>query len=753
MLAGPVRVVAAGVPSLSAVAYSYNALSQPPRVFAVAPLVGPAAGGTPVLVLGESFTDSAAVAFVERDASGALTGNRFDCVWRGKPGMACNDTAIRCLSPPLTSAGRMFDVFVTASGASSVFSTSNPSLPSRWTYEPPVVGTISPVRLPPQPAPGANLTITGRSFGALRGAATAGPRTLQCPVWTDGTIVCEQPAGVSAEANVTVVAASGVASGQAGSVPKLMFLPPVVAAVEPAAMVVSTEGGNDLQVYGENFGHPLPVSVWLVRRWRDVDALRWSSSGPVASPDAVECPVMSERVTTTSLVCAVPPGIGTGWSLVVVNYDDVAVQRLNATEAGAVSLLRWRASLTALNFSLAYAPPVLVSVLLVASAGRGGAPAVGGFSLRLVGTNFGAPAPLVTVGSLPCVVQPGTHSHDSLTCAAPSRQVDGDSLVRVVVDGQPSGAVPFAYDPPVVTAVAPTEMLALAPAGRPRLTLYGMNFGERYRADVSTVHAVRVGPLHCGTVFWAGDGELSCEPEGEVAVGPADVVMTLAGNSSAPFPVMFGCPVGWFARPGDRCARCPTGALCAGGVTDPVSLPGHFPLSPAVFVQCAPRTACLGGISGADLALRSSADTTGCSRLYRGDRCAECAVGAYRLKGKCAGCPNTAWLLFLGFSLAVIAAVAAAVYLAGKRINMAGLSIGVVRVNWSDRVACAARSLPAPPLPCACVHTGRCLQGQSVVHQLRAEALRLLPPPLSPCRTLFKRWPCLRASTSTGLLQ
>jgi hypothetical protein len=352
---------------------------------------------------------------------------------------------------------------------------------------------------------------------------------------------------------------------------------------------------------------------------------------------------------------------------VVVNRDDEALPEL-----------AWRASLAAPNFSLAYAPPVLSAVAV--AVGGGGAPAPGGFSLRLTGANFGAEAPFVTVGSLLCSVAPGNHTHDSLVCTAPVRQVDGDSLVKVTVGGQPSEAVLFSYDPPVVTRVVPGEMLAVAPAsGRPRLTLHGVNFGVRYRTDVPTVHTVRVGPLVCGGVNWVGDAELSCVPEGEVPTGPVNVTMTLAGDVSVPVSITAGCPVNWFARVGARCAPCPSGALCRGGVSDPVSLPGHFPLSMTEFVECVPRAACAGGMSGADLASRSSSDRAGCSRLYRGDRCAECTVGAYRLRGKCASCPNTAWLLFFGFAVVITAAVAAAVYLAGKRINMAGLSIGVVR--------------------------------------------------------------------------
>ncbi len=82
--------------------------------------------------------------------------------------------------------------------------------------------------------------------------------------------------------------------------------------------------------------------------------------------------------------------------------------------------------------------------------------------------------------------------------------------------------------------------------------------------------------------------------------------------------------------------------------------------------------------------------------LYRGERCAACAVGAYRLRGRCAKCPDTAWLLFLGFALAIVAAVAAAVYLSGKRINMAGLSIGVVSARVWRGGSCACRRCTLP---------------------------------------------------------
>jgi hypothetical protein len=642
----------------------------------VVPLVGPIAGGTRVTITGESFGDSAVVAFVERNASGALTGNRSECVWRGVPGMVCNQTVIMCLSPPLVTAGWLFDVTVTVSVSFTVFSNSNPLLPSAWVYEAPVVTAVAPFELPPQPSPGATVTIYGRNFGALRGTVIAGVRVLECPLWTDVTIVCAQPPGVVAEVNVTVTAASGMVSTQAV---KLTHYPPEVVAVEPVVALSGTAGGERLDVRGSDFAILLPISVWLVRA-RGADALpaSWSNVGPVPSRDSLECPLVPGTVTSTWLACSVPPGFGMGWGLVVVNHDSSDGVTMNPNAAQAPTTLSWRVSNVAPRFSLAYAPPALTSVRIELDVG--GAPAVGGFSLLLTGSNFGALAPLVTVGLLPCAVLPFSNSHDALACTAPPRQLGGDSLVTVIVDGQPSGVLPVMYDPPRLMGVTPDNVLALAPDGRAQITLRGVNFGSRYRTGLPTPHEIAVGPLPCVSVVWVDDTELSCTPEGEVAVGPMPVTVTVADDTSSPVMVMARCPVNTYGMPGERCAPCPAGAQCVGGLSLPVSLPGHFPLSRAVFVPCVPRAACTGGVPGADAASRSSQNNTGCSRLYRGDRCAECAPGAYRLKARCASCPDNAWLLFFAFSLVITGAVAAAVYLSGKRINLAGLSIGVVSV-------------------------------------------------------------------------
>jgi hypothetical protein len=188
-------------------------------------------------------------------------------------------------------------------------------------------------------------------------------------------------------------------------------------------------------------------------------------------------------------------------------------------------------------------------------------------------------------------------------------------------------------------------------------------------------------------VVWVSDVEVSCElgPNVEFVVGIHSMILVVAGQASAPVSVTATCPAETYGRPGGQCLPCPRGAQCGGRGADPVALSGWFPLGLAQFVPCTPPEACDGGISATAVAESNSTRSTsigsqlGCSRNYAGNRCSKCALGAYRLRSKCATCPNTAWLLFLLFAIAVLVAVTGAVYLSKKRVNMAGLSVGVVR--------------------------------------------------------------------------
>lgn len=93
--AGFVNITTAGVPARSATLYNYQQLIQPPVVIRVAPLTGPVAGGTTVVIDGLLFGEDADVVFVERNALGTLTGGRSPCEWRHDPNLTCSDSRIR----------------------------------------------------------------------------------------------------------------------------------------------------------------------------------------------------------------------------------------------------------------------------------------------------------------------------------------------------------------------------------------------------------------------------------------------------------------------------------------------------------------------------------------------------------------------------------------------------------------------------------------------------------------------------------
>jgi hypothetical protein len=309
------------------------------------------------------------------------------------------------------------------------------------------------------------------------------------------------------------------------------------------------------------------------------------------------------------------------------------------------------------------------------------AAAVGGFVVTINGSDFSrVPAAVVVmVGGLPCVVVAPTLDHDALQCVAPPLQVDRGSEVVVTVDGQSSAAWAFTYDPPVVSSVTPLVLNAVPSASRPRLTVRGVNFGTRYRDGLTPNHTVMIGDVACGSLVWVSDSEVSCGVEGDLVTGVFPVSVAVAGVSApVDVEVTFTCPRGTYGQAGERCAGCPAGAVCPGGTQEPLSLPGFYPVARTSFVACAPVAACTGGAYAAAV-LGTVNNTLGCHRHYTGQRCGNCAPGAYRLRGECKGCPNTAWLLFAALPLAVLGGVLVAVYLSKKRINLSGLSLGVVR--------------------------------------------------------------------------
>ncbi len=622
------------------------------------------------------------------------------------PGPTPPPPCIRCRSPACTTAGVTYDVSVQVSGVAATYAR------GVWRYEAPRLTTVAPAILAPLQTTPLPLNLSGANFGVVRGVVRLGPHSLACPLWSDSLLTCLPPSGVLADAPLVVVAASGATSAtlllhyrapavEGGSLLEHSSPDSGVGSAGPGPatpagtqdVVSGTRGGGRLSLVGTDFGAdggggPSPgatpfVTVWLARGGA-LPGPPWTNTAVPGVPEGVlQCPLVPGAVGPASLTCVVPPGFGTGWRVVVVNHDP---------GVGGVGVA-WRASLPS-GFALSYRPPVVAGVRVV---GQGGAPALGGFQVVVSGTDFSAQGPQVTIGSLPCTPAPGsdTSAHEAVTCVAPPWQIDVPSVVGVTVDGQASAPWPFVYDPPRVLAVTPGTIDAVGANLQPPLALTGSNFGVRYRAGLPTNHTLLLGGLPCGAVAWVSNALLTCVPNHDFAPGVYNVTVVVAGAVSAPLPVPVTCPPGTYGRSGvdARCAACPAGAQCRGRDQEPSSLWGWYPLARAHFVPCSPSQACAGGVDAAALAAGASSGggtggvggggALGCARYYSGVRCAECTLGAYRRGGQCRACPDTAWLLLVSFCAAVVGAVAAAVYLNGKRINMAGLSVGVVRAaRW-----------------------------------------------------------------------
>jgi hypothetical protein len=352
----------------------------------------------------------------------------------------------------------------------------------------------------------------------------------------------------------------------------------------------------------------------------------------------------------------------------------------------------WQSSSTSVSALLSYDPPVIQELLT--PDGSNQRPMEGQFIVTLLGSNFGAFTPVITVGGRPCpVVSSAERSHESVQCVAPRRDMTKDTtVVRLVQVDSASNDLELLYDAPVVTGTSPPSFSAL-PAIGDRVSIGGLNFGTPpLDRSNEPLHVVTIGYSNCSSVEWVSDSLLSCMPRGVFAAGEYAVSVTFlqvrvrnpsltASGSRSTGRIVALCPPGFFGRAGEQCMPCPKSAVCTGGGMDPVSLPGFYPISRTDFTMCQPMEACLGNVS------RSAIDSTHtsvarvsswCTSNYVGERCAECAFGSYRVKAECRKCPNTAWLLFFAFAVTITASVAAAVYLSKRNIQFAGLSIGVV---------------------------------------------------------------------------
>lgn len=663
---GSVIVTVDGLASDSS-PFSVMSILLPPVVSSLSPGTGPTRGGTLVTLVGSRFgtVNSTTVALIRGTSNGDVIAGEppLPCTFSG--GGFVNTTLMACLTPP--GVGSYYFVQVTVNKVPG-------TLFRQWRYDPPSISAVTPTVL----SSGGRdvLTISGVNFGGSRVASSAvwaGPYGCSVLSWSDSVIMCESVAGVGKNLSVVVTVVDQTSPVTSKAV--VEYVPPSVTSVTP--LTIHTPGGDTICVSGSSLDG-VSLQVWLTRT--PPERLSVASSVVSQDPSARVCTSPSVS-SSTSVCCVSPEGAGSLWYVTVVRQDD----RVPGTPVRMVSRE---------NVTVSYVPPVVTSFATYSPRNMDEVTkqfrvTVGGFLLVVKGTDFSS-SPVVTVGGLSCVQSGSVYvgaSHTEVACVVPYAVVDKPTTVRVHAGDLHSdpGLCPdscfLEFAPPSINLIQPNVISAVEAATNTStptqraFTINGRNFGvvpplsELADSDsaVSMTHQAWVGGYPC-VVDWMSDTTLNCRLSMALPVNTYDVVVRVRNLSSevnVASHVQTLCPQDYYGLTNQTCKRCPTGAKCAGGFQLPQALPGYYPESLELFSSCYPAEACVGNSQNP------------CADGYAGIRCSGCALKHYRLQQQCKACPNTAWLLIPLVVIGVLVVMGVMVWLSKRRINLAGLSIGV----------------------------------------------------------------------------
>jgi hypothetical protein len=282
-----------------------------------------------------------------------------------------------------------------------------------------------------------------------------------------------------------------------------------------------------------------------------------------------------------------------------------------------------------------------------------------------------------------------------------------DVDVYVIVDGQPSNALPFSYNQPVVTAQMPNQPDA---NGANAITIKGADFGcfpndaitisfvtadtvqsisrklsiegmsdvpsiSSILGDVSTrqledTTATSAGSTSSssanstGIVVWTSASELVWYPP-KTKAGITSIILSVGGNVMSPTSqtqLKFQCSPGFYRTSTEFCDECPEGATCAGGDEMPLAKPGYWRENEVV-LACDPMYACLGGNK--------------CAEGYKEIRCGECETNYHKLNAECNVCPANKWGSVAIVVICIGVASIVSYLLTRKGVSLGLLSIGI----------------------------------------------------------------------------
>jgi large repetitive protein len=333
----------------------------------------------------------------------------------------------------------------------------SPSNALQFSYLPPQITTVSPTVGPSQG--GITITLTGTNFGLNPFVVIGG--NIAAPILSSShvQITCILPAGQGGNREVRVIA-----GGQTSAAAYFSYDPPVITTISQASG--PTVGGTAISIFGSNFGN-----------------------APVVTFNGVVVASTADPVFPTGkLYITSPAGFGAGRKIIV-------------TASGQAS--------NGVDFD--YYPPAPTTI----SPANG--PTLGGVPITVTGSNFGA-NPTITIGGVATAILAGS-TDGSLVFTLPVGKGANLDVKVVGQDGRASYALPFSYNPPLISSVSPTT----APSeGGAIITVNGSNFGPS--------PSITIGG-NAATVLTASHGQITCVlPAGQ---GSNREVRVAAGNQTS----------------------------------------------------------------------------------------------------------------------------------------------------------------------------------------------------------------------------
>ncbi|KAI9993263.1 hypothetical protein PInf_015341 [Phytophthora infestans] len=276
-----------------------------------------------------------------------------------------------------------------------------------------------------------------------------------------------------------------------------------------------------------------------------------------------------------------------------------------------------------------------------------------------------------------------------------------DLEVYVIVDDQPSNALTFSYNQPVITAQMPNQPDA---NGANAITIKGTDFGcfpndaitisfvptdsvQSITRKLETTSSISVlettfedgmyrqlaettapattdnSTNSTGTVVWNSSSELIWYPP-KTKAGITSITLSVGGNvmsATSQTQLKFQCSPGYYRTSTEFCDECPEGATCAGGDEMPLAKPGYWREGEVVFA-CDPMYACLGA--------------NRCAVGYMDIRCGECEKDYHKLNSECDLCPDNKWS-----SVAIVVICLGVASIVSYLLTRKGVSLGLLSIG------------------------------------------------------------------------